>query len=596
MYIACNFAQLISHLLTLGKIKNFKIFGNIVRKIVIFLSLAMIFLLAKNTLEIIPPEDAFNVSFAEQNNFITVKIDMAEGVYLLADKFSLEVLKPKKVNLSTNISSSLPEIYKEQRVFWNFYETAVPVDFIKSLGLYGKTILQVTYQGCAGGGIICYPPMTKNYEIYIENSGLLSEHGAIAVMFKDKSFLFVLISFFGFGLLLSFTPCTFPMIPILSSIIAKQSKKSIMNTKKGFLLSSVYVFFMSLAYMIAGITAGLFGANIQSALQAPIAIGIFSAVFVLLAASMFGLYSFQMPASLQSKLAKSLKDKHGFVGVAVMGFVSSFIVGPCVAAPLAGALIYIGQSGDAVLGGAALFIMSIGMGVPLLIVGASAGKFLPKPGIWMQIIQRVFGFIMLGLAVWMFSRILPLHVSFILYSLLIIAFGVYIFVLSRFGAIWQKMLKIFSVFIIIYGLAAFFSGINGGSSFLSLFNKNRKVQKLPLDFIHVANLNELNSVIAAAQKPVMIEFTASWCAICTELEDKTFSQESVQNNLKNFLLLRIDVTKNSNDDKDIMRYFGLYGPPAIVFFKNNIELKHLQIIGFKNETEFLDILSRVENE
>jgi thiol:disulfide interchange protein DsbD len=568
-----------------------------VRKIIVFLFFINI-VWAQNMLKIIPPEDAFSANFIENNGFITIRIDMQDGVYLLSDKFSLKVLKPKSIDLGAQLSTSLPQIYKEQRVFWNFYEAVVPIDFIKSLGVGGDTLLQATYQGCAGGGVICYPPMTKTFEIYIENDNLLSEHGSIAAMFKDKSFFIILVSFFGFGLLLSFTPCTFPMIPILSSMIAKQSKKSLMNTKKGFLLSSVYVFFMSLAYMIVGIVAGLFGSNIQSALQMPLVVYAFSMIFVLLAASMFGLYSFQMPSSLQNRLAKNFSDKHGFIGIAAMGFASSLIVGPCVAAPLAGALIYIGQSGDAILGGAALFVMSVGMGIPLLVIGASAGKLLPKPGVWMQTVQRVFGFIMLWLAVWMSSRILPSHVSLILYALLIIAFGVYIFALTKFNTIRQKVLKVFSILIIIYGLIALFSGINkSGSLLISLESfKGQKTQKLSIDFIHVTNLNELNNAVKTAQKPVMIEFTASWCAICTELEDKTFSQKSVQKSLENFILLKVDVTKNSDDDKEIMRYFGLYGPPAIVFFKNNIELKHLQVVGFKNEVEFLDILSRVENE
>jgi thiol:disulfide interchange protein DsbD len=555
-----------------------------------------IFAAAQDLPKIIPPEEAFNVSFTQEDGFVRFRIDMADGVYLLADKLILGVSKPKKINLSENLSDSLPDIYKEQRVFWNFYETAVPIGFIKSLGVDGKVVLEAVYQGCAGGGVICYPPMKKTYEIYIENSDLLSEHGVIAAMFKDKNFFIILASFFGFGLLLSFTPCTFPMIPILSSIIIKQSKKSVINAKKGFLLSSIYVFFMSLAYMIVGIVAGLFGANIQSTLQTPLVIGIFSAILVLLSISMFGLYSFQMPASLQGKLAKSFKDKHGFAGVAVMGFVSSFIVGPCVAAPLAGALIYIGQSGDAILGGAALFVMSVGMGVPLLIVGVSAGRFLPKPGIWMQTVQRVFGFVMLGLAVWISSRILPSYISLILYSLLIIAFGIYVFASSGFAAIWQKVLKVFSVFIIIYGLVVFLGSINGGGLALIDNFKSQKVQKLTLDFVNVTDLGELNNILKSTKKPVMLEFTASWCIICTEFEDKTLSQKNVQDKLEDFLLLRVDVTKNSDNDRELMKHFGLYGPPAIVFFKDGAELKHLQIVGFKNEIEFLDILSRVENE
>jgi thiol:disulfide interchange protein DsbD len=346
--------------------------------------------------------------------------------------------------------------------------------------------------------------------------------------------------------------------------------------------------------MIAGIAAGVFGANMQAYLQNPWAIGIFSAVFVLLSLSMFGVYRFQLPTSLQTKFSKLIGKGHGVIGVALMGFVSSLIVGPCVAAPLAGALIYIGQSGDAVLGGAALFVMSMGMGVPLLIVGASAGKFLPKPGFWMDIVGQLFGFIMLFIAVFMLSRIAPSDIALILYAVLAAVFGIYLFITgAKFK--FKKTLKILAALIFIYSIFLLFGGVLGGSSFNALANfKTQSVSKLPLDFIQITDVKELDLAVKNSVNPVMVEFTADWCIICTEFEEKTLSQKSVQDALGEFTLLRIDVTKNSDKDRELMRRFSLFGPPAIIFFKDGAELTDMQIVGFKNEQEFLAHIEKVK--
>jgi thiol:disulfide interchange protein DsbD len=541
-------------------------------------------------MKIIPPEEAFSVKFEEKNDYIIIKIEMNEGIYLLADKFGVEVISPKKLNLTDTLSSQKPEIFKEQNVYFNFYETAISKEYLRFNKISGKTILRVDYQGCAGGGIICYPPMNAVYSTDISKS-TGSEQSNIADMLQNSGFLTVLLSFFGFGLLLSLTPCTFPMIPILSSIIAKQSKQS-MTLKKGFWLSFIYLFFMSLAYMIAGIAAGLFGSSMQVYLQNPWAIGIFSAVFVLLSLSMFGLYRFQLPSSWQIKFSKF--KSHGVLGVALMGFASSLIIGPCVAAPLAGALIYIGQSGNAVLGGAALFVMSMGMGVPLLVVGASAGRFLPKPGFWMDIVGQIFGFIMLFVALYMLSRIVSANISLILWSVLITVFGIYLFMTgSKFK--FKKVFRIFAVLIFIYGISLLTGGILGGSSFNALVNfKAEQSSKLPLDFITITDTKELDLAVKNSIKPVMAEFTADWCAICTEFEEKTLSQKSVQDALEEFTLLRIDVTKNSDKDRELMRRFSLFGPPAIIFFKDGRELADMQIVGFKNEQEFLAHIEKVK--
>ncbi len=277
----------------------------------------------------------------------------------------------------------------------------IPISIIKKYVSSGEFKLKVEFQGCAALGI-CYQPM-KEYFTFdldglsqkIENTmvkGEVSEQDFITSTLYNENIWLVLLSFLGFGILLSFTPCIFPMIPILSSIIVSQSGKN-MTTKRAFMLSLVYVLSMSLAYTIAGVLAGLFGANISAALQNPWAIGIFSGVFVVLALSMFGFYELQMPSFIQSKLSKKSDEMQGqgVLGVAVMGFISALIMGPCIAAPLAGALVYIGQSGDALLGGAALFVMSIGMGLPLLAIGTGAGKYMPRPGEWMDAIKSIFG-------------------------------------------------------------------------------------------------------------------------------------------------------------------------------------------------------------
>ncbi|MFV0482427.1 MAG: protein-disulfide reductase DsbD [Campylobacteraceae bacterium] len=575
-----------------------------IKKLFLFL-FTFVTLLISNPMKITPPDEAFKVSFEEKNDFLFVNIDLASDVYLLDEMFIFETAGAKKHDFTNEVQRPKGEIFKEKKVYFKHFEGVINLQKLSQKEIFGKTKINVTFQGCAAGGIICYPPMTKSYEVKIKKStienGVVvdeSEHGLIAKMLYNKSFLLIVFSFFIFGLLLSLTPCVLPMIPILSSIIVKQSGAK-MSAKRGFLLSFIYVFSMAIAYTLAGVIAGLFGANMQVILQNPWVIGTFSFIFVLLALSMFGFYKLELPQSLQSKLTKAGNQKGGILGVAIMGFLSALIVGPCVAAPLAGALMYIGQSGDALLGGVALFVMSFGMGVPLLVIGASAGKLLPKPGIWMDRILNIFGIVMLGVAIWMVERVIPLHVSIILWSFLFIFCGIYFGAIEplKSGDIKEKFVKTFAFIVLIYGVIVFVGGVNKGESLLnplSGFGKGETItQKLALDFLHVKSVNELNSVIENAQKPIMIEFTASWCVVCKEFEEKTLSQKSVQDALQSFTLVKIDVTKNSADDKELMSKFSIYGPPAIMFFKEKKELKNLQIFGFKNEKEFLEILRRV---
>jgi thiol:disulfide interchange protein DsbD len=430
-----------------------------------------------------------------------------------------------------------------------------------------------------------------------------SQEDTIAQTIKNSSFLMVLLTFFGFGLLLSLTPCVFPMIPILSSVIVSQSDKN-MNAKKAFFLSLVYVLAMSLAYTIAGILAGLFGANIQSALQNPYVLSAFSLIFVLLAFSMFGFYEIQMPSFIQSKLSKQGENsKGGIIGVAIMGFLSALIVGPCVAAPLAGALIYIGQSGDAFLGGAALFIMSLGMGVPLLIIGAGAGKFMPRPGVWMDSIKAIFGVLMLGVAIYMLSRILNPKIVMLLWTALLLITSVYMGALEPLkenSKGWSKFFKGIGLGVFIYSVFLFFGALSGATNPLNPLEElntqtinSKDISTKHTDFKIVRTVKELKNIVKNSNKPVLVDFSANWCASCKEFDENTFKNQKIKKEMDNFTLLRVDVTKNSDEDKELLKKFNLFGPPAVIFFKNNKELKSLKVVGYKNPQEFMVYLKKV---
>ncbi|MEA3288668.1 MAG: protein-disulfide reductase DsbD, partial [Campylobacterota bacterium] len=404
----------------------------------------------------------------------------------------------------------------------------------------------------------------------------INETDTIAQTLKEGNVLLILATFFGFGLLLALTPCIFPMIPILSSIIVRQSDASgNMSSSKGFMLSLVYVLSMSVAYTLAGVAAGVFGANIQAMLQNPFVIVSFASIFVALAFSMFGYYEIGLPNSWMSKLNKAsdTSSRHGgYKGVAVMGFLSALIVGPCVAPPLAGALIYIGQTGDALLGGAALFVMSLGMGIPLLAIGLGAGKYMPKPGGWMSIVSKVFGVVMLGIAIWMLERIVPFYVTMLLTIALLMGSAFYLIKNgNRFG-------KGVAVALMIASTAFVMIGVNSQK-------QGDKVQ-----FTYVKTIQELEHVVSTSKKPVMVDFWATWCVSCKELDNITFKDPAVKAELSKYTLIKVDVTKNSKDDKALMEKFNLFGPPALIFYENGKELKQKRIIGFKSAKDFLEII------
>jgi thiol:disulfide interchange protein DsbD len=488
--------------------------------------------------------------------------------------------------------------------------------------------LSFSYQGCSEQGL-CYEPLTTVYNFDIDTSKLdeasikkpelkslnvkkietkkeekvepvkeeLSESDAIADTIKSGNIFVILLTFLGFGLLLALTPCVFPMIPIISGVIISQGDG--ITTKKAFMLSMVYVLAMAVAYTVAGVLAGLFGSNLQAALQTPWVIYSFSGVFVALALSMFGFYELKLPDSLVSKVSSS-KHKSGFIGVAIMGFLSALIVGPCVAAPLAGALVYIGQTGDAVLGGMALFSMSIGMGIPLIIVGVSAGKFMPKPGAWMTMVSAIFGVMMLGVAVWMLERVADVYVTMILYSMLGIGFAIYLGTFDKDSHIFKRSV---AVIMFIYSVALFI-GVLGGStsmikplSFLKpqVVSTVTKIERKHTEFVKVTSIAELDELLSKHKgKKIMLDFYADWCTSCKELEEVTFANESVKNKMDEFILIQADVTDNKKEQKDLSKKYGVFGPPAILFFdKDSKVIKSKTIIGFIEPDEFLTHLNKI---
>ncbi|HIP30068.1 MAG TPA: protein-disulfide reductase DsbD [Sulfurospirillum arcachonense] len=559
--------------------------------------------------KVLSPEEAFQVSAKRTGDLIVISLVLGKNIYVYDDKLKISIIEPTKVSLDKDIKRPIAVDYEDYQVHKKPLTFMIPISVIKKYVSSGEFKLELEYQGCATSGI-CYQPMKSDFSFDLGGTATkaekiafqddLSETDFIADTLKNGSVLIVLLSFLGFGILLSFTPCIFPMIPILSSIIVSQSGAK-MSTKRAFMLSLVYVLAMSLAYTIAGVLAGLFGANISAALQNPWIIGIFSAVFVALSFSMFGFYELQMPSFIQSKLSKKSDEMQGqgVVGVAVMGFLSALIMGPCVAAPLAGALVYIGQSGDAILGGAALFVMSMGMGLPLLVIGTGAGKYMPKPGGWMDAIKAMFGVVMLALAIWTLSRVVPDYIIILLWTVLVISSAVYMGALESLKEGvngWKKLIKSFAVIMFIYGIMLFIGAMTNATNPLNpleKFSSTGNIQNVSKgaaeghSFKIVPTLQELKIVIAESKKPVMVDFYADWCVSCIELENYTFSDPSVEKKLQEFTLIQIDVTKNSDDDKAILKEFGLFGPPAIMFFKEGSELKNKRLIGFKDAKEFL---------
>jgi thiol:disulfide interchange protein DsbD len=391
----------------------------------------------------------------------------------------------------------------------------------------------------------------------------------------------------------------FPMVPILSGIIVGRGHK--ITHMHGFILSLAYVMGMALTYAAVGVAAGLSGTLLSNALQTPWVLGSFAGVFVLLSLSMFGFYELQLPTALQSRLSDTSNKLHGghLSGVFVMGALSAIIVGPCVAAPLAGALLYIGQTHDAFLGGTALFSMALGMGVPLLLIGASAGTLLPKAGAWMESVKRFFGVLLLAVAIWLISSLIPVSVQMLLWAVLLIISAIYLHALDALpphkASNWHKLWKGIGILALLLGIAYLIGALSGARDILRPLGGVGGAQagtSSALQFARVKNIADLDARIAqAGGKTVMLDFYADWCVSCKEMERNTFSDAKVQAKLLNTLLLQADVTANSEDDKALLARYQLFGPPAILFYdKQGKEQADFRVTGYQDTAQFLQSL------
>jgi thioredoxin:protein disulfide reductase len=432
-------------------------------------------------------------------------------------------------------------------------------------------------------------------------AGAADESSKIAKLLRHGGFWLIIVSFFGFGLLLCLTPCVFPMVPILSGIIVSHGHA--VTHGRAFALSLAYVLGMAVTYAAVGVAAGFSGTLLSNALQNAWVLGGFALVFVLLSLSMFGFYELQLPAALQSRLSERANRQGGGLGaIAVMGALSALIVGPCVAAPLAGALLYIAQTGDATLGGVALFAMALGMGAPLLVVGVFSRSLLPKAGPWMEAVKKFFGVLMLATALWLVSPVIPAWAQMFGWAALLIVPAVFMHALDSLPAHathWHRFWKAVGVLMALGG-AAMLAGMLGGArdplqplGFLR--SAAATTENATLSFERVKSVAELEARLrqaAARNQKTMLDFYADWCVTCKEMERFTFTDPRVRAKLAGILLLQADVTANSDDDKALLKRFGLFGPPGIIFFDGAGKENSSRVVGYQPADRFLDVLDR----
>jgi len=576
--------------------------------------------------DILAPEEAFQVSASSgDGSRLQVQWTIADGTYLYQDKIRLE-LTGDGVQLGA-FDLPPPDIKKDSikpdgsigdvAVYHHMIDLDIPL--LRSNTAATAVKLTASYQGCADRGI-CYPPQRKVFELDLPAaSGAATEAAAaagapqapasppqkqseqdqIAAMIAGQSTWVVIGAFFLIGLGLAFTPCVFPMIPILSGIITGHGRH--ITTRKAFTLSLVYVLAMALTYTVAGVVAALAGENLQAMLQNPVAITVFALIFVALALSMFGFYDLQLPSALQSRLTEISNRQQGgsLAGAGIMGLLSALIVGPCVAPPLAGALIYIGQTGDAVLGGVALFAMSMGMGAPLIAIGTSAGKLLPRAGAWMDVVKGTFGVVMLGVAIYLLERVIPPTVAMLLWGTLLVVSAIYmgaITALPEGVSGWRKLWKGLGVALLIYGTLFLIGAAANGRDTLQplrgvlLGGAGGSATEQHVNFKRIKTIEDLERELAAAKaqrRPVMLDFYADWCIYCIQMEKNTFPDPAVRDAMAQMVLLQADVTDNDDADKALQRHIGIPAPPAMIFWgPDGDERRHLRLLGFMGPEEF----------
>ena len=563
--------------------------------------------LFSNDDEFLKVDEAFIFDFHQQKNKLQVSFNIADGYYLYRHQFKFTV------NNATIVPVNLPEGEHHEDEFFGVQQIFTgQLDFTIDIAQASDNAnIIIRYQGCAEKGL-CYPPTKKTLDLTevikttsandavlsalstnstgnssTETETSSSEQHQLADMLKSDSVWLTLAAFFVGGLLLSFTPCVFPMYPILTGIIVGQGDK--LSTKKAFTLSFFYVQGMALTYTILGIVVAIAGAQFQAMFQHPVVLIALSVLFIFLALSMFGVFNLALPSSWQNKLNQVSSSQKGgsYVGVLVMGAISGLVASPCTTAPLTGALLYISQSGDILLGASALYALSLGMGLPLLILGSSGGKLLPKAGNWMNVIKNIFGLLLLAVPIFLLERFLPVLVIDVMWIVLILATAGYFYTVNQDSAkTFGFGLRSIIIFLI------FFLGANKAYQLIyptAQISVSQQTQQH--GFEHVKNLTEMNQAIAKANaegKTVMVDLYADWCVACKEFEEYTFFEANVQSALADSVLLQIDLTDTgSTDSVELMSHFEIFGLPSILFFdKSGNELTQRRVTGFMGADDF----------
>lgn len=577
--------------------------------------------------DLLPPDEAYRFALRVQDgDTLVATLTPAEGYYVYRDRVQFRIESPPGASVSEVI---FPKA--ERKNDPNFGTTEVyhhPFDAVIRLQWAGARAssvrLHASYQGCNEPLGVCYPPIDKtvavDFPAVVVATGSApaagteapnvpalsgapadeSETGRIRELFTRAGVWALLAAFLGFGFLLAFTPCMLPMVPILSGIIAGHGTH--VTRRRALGLSTLYVLGMAVAYAIAGIVAGLAGSLVSAALQSPWTLGAFAAVFIVLALSMFGLYELQLPGSMQGRLVAASNRLPGgrATGVFLMGVISAVIVGPCVAAPLAGALLYISQTRDAMLGGAALFSMAVGMGIPLLAVGASTNALLRRAGPWTAFVKAAFGVSLLAMAIYVLTPVIPVVAQHLLWAALLIVSAMFLHSIDPLPADAGPGLRLFKgvgVMALVAGVALLLGALSGNRDVLqplaALRTTSAAAAAGELRFEAVRSVDDLDARVAAARgRPVMLDFWAEWCVSCKEMDRFTFSDAGVQARLRNVVLLRADVTANSAQDQALLRRFSLFGPPGIVFFDALGRELPYRVVGYEPPARFLASLAK----
>ncbi|CAM8349225.1 protein-disulfide reductase DsbD [Candidatus Methylopumilus universalis] len=562
-------------------------------------------LILKDKNAFLPPDEAFQLTIKKNPQSIEAAFFIAKDYYLYRNKLRVEFdhIVQKQMLLPTGEIKTDPHFGKTE-IYHDTLDVSIPYD-----PTHPPKEISLTYQGCSQKGL-CYAPITKAFKFdNIQNKNLNavssnSEVDTMQFLLQSQHIGLILLGFFIAGLLLSLTPCVLPMIPILSSIIFASHKRPSYQTRlKDFFLSLSYVGGVSFTYTLIGIFAGLSGNLITSSIQSPLLMIILGIVFILLALSMFDLYALKLPHFVENFIATSILRVEGgrYLNVFIIGMISSLVLSPCIAPPLAGAIIYINQSQDFILGGLALFTLSIGMSIPLLLIGIFSDQWLPKRGHWMIIVKELIGFILIAMGLFIMSPLFPEHFDQIAYSALLLALSIYLFFAARrfkYKAMsWVHVLAFVTLIasILLFGLTLQKINVSDNENIPNATKPNH-VSVLP--FKQIQSLDDLSRELNQRDnKMIMLDFYADWCVSCKEYEKLTFSNSKVKERLKEYSLLQVDVTKNNANHKALLKHFNLYGPPAILFFdKQHSEMRTYRIVGYKNASQMLGHLKTLQHE